>query len=345
MSNRSLLNYMCAIAGLLLVGSGVGHRVTAQAAPPKTVKDTAKKNPVVSDQRLKISKEVKPSVKLQGSAGGEVKLVPCPVDQDSVDRALAAVRQEQFAREQHARVDQFQLDSIVAAGRIREAVDRERAIAAAQRERHYLDSIAFAKKAEEDAALARQRHLARGFYVGLAGGASAPERDTRNGYTGGWNTTVPFGWDASDQPYGFRTDFSVDHLNGTRLQNQSAVTTAASGDITIWSLNADLKLRAHAPGSPTRSHVYALGGVGAHRVAEGVYGTLGALAGEKLNFSDAKTNFGWNVGAGASLEWGSTELFVESRFFQVKTDLAYHMNGGVGTYTSFTPIVVGLQFF
>jgi hypothetical protein len=29
----------------------------------------------------------------------------------------------------------------------------------------------------------------------------------------------------------------------------------------------------------------------------------------------------------------------------VKSDLAYHMNGGVGTYTSFTPIVVGLQFF
>ncbi len=163
MSNRRLLNYTCAIAGLLLVGSGVSHRVTAQATPPKTVKDTAKKNPVVSDQRLKIGKEVKPAVKLQGSAGGEVKLVPCPVDQDSVDRALAAVRQEQFAREQHARVDQFQLDSI--------------------------------------------------------------------------------------------------------------------------------------------------------------------------------------VGAGASLEWGSTELFVESRFFQVKTDLAYHMTVGVGTYTSFTPIVVGLQFF
>jgi hypothetical protein len=64
-----------------------------------------------------------------------------------------------------------------------------------------------------------------------------------------------------------------------------------------------------------------------------------------LNFSDAKTSLGWNVGAGASLEWGPTELFVETRFFQVKTDLAYHLNGGVGTYTSFTPIVVGLQFF
>jgi hypothetical protein len=91
--------------------------------------------------------------------------------------------------------------------------------------------------------------------------------------------------------------------------------------------------------------VYALGGIGAHRVAEGVYGATGPLAGQKLSFSDAKTSLGWNVGAGASLEWGPTELFVETRFFQVKTDLAYHLNGGVGTYTSFTPIVVGLQFF
>jgi opacity protein-like surface antigen len=267
------------------------------------------------------------------------------VDQDSVDRAIAAVRQEQYAREQHARDDQRVLDSILAAGRVRDAVNRERAIAAAERQNRFLDSVAFAKKAANEAALARQRHLARGFYIGLAGGASAPQRDTRNGYTGGWNTTIPFGWDASDQPFGLRTDFSVDHMNGTRVHDLAGVTTGASGDITVWSLNADLKLRAHAPGAPTRSHVYALGGIGAHRVAEGVYGATGPLAGQKLNFGDAKTSLGWNVGAGASLEWGFTELFVETRFFQVKTDLAYHLNGGVGTYTSFTPIVLGLQFF
>jgi hypothetical protein len=29
----------------------------------------------------------------------------------------------------------------------------------------------------------------------------------------------------------------------------------------------------------------------------------------------------------------------------VKTDMAYHLNSGVGTYTSFTPIIVGLQWF
>jgi opacity protein-like surface antigen len=190
-----------------------------------------------------------------------------------------------------------------------------------------------------------RRHLARGFYVGVGGGASMPERDTRNGYTGGWNTTVPFGWDASDLPIGVRADLSVDHLNGTRIHDQNNVTTAASGDITVWSANADLKLRAHAPGAPSRTNLYVLGGVGAHRVANGVYGSAGADAGRNLEFRDAKTSFGWNLGAGASIGWGPTEMFVESRFFQVKSDLGFHLNGGVGTYTSFTPLVVGLQWF
>jgi opacity protein-like surface antigen len=182
-------------------------------------------------------------------------------------------------------------------------------------------------------------------YIGLAGGASAPQRDLRNGYTGGWNTTVPVGWDATDLPIGLRADVSVDHMNGTRLQNQFGTTTSASGDITVWSLNTDLKLRAHAPGTPTRTNVYALGGVGVHRVTEGVYGATGPNAGQNLSFSDAKSSYGWNVGAGVSMAWGPTEIFVESRFLQIKTDLAFHINGGVGTYTSFTPIVVGLQWF
>jgi opacity protein-like surface antigen len=366
-----MFNYMGAIAGLLLLGSGTGSPLAGQV-PPKPVTDTTVKKPAVSEQRMKIQKGltakvpeqtpvVTPGVTLdkpvaanlpaakkgvkRQTAGGEVTLPPCPVDQDSVDRALAAVRQEDFAREQQALQDQRRLDSVSAEFRVRDAVDQARSLAAAARQREKLDSIAFAEKTREEAALALKRHLARGFYLGLAGGASAPQRDSRNGYTGGWNTTIPFGWDANNSPFGIRTDFSVDHLNGTRTQNQLAVTTAASGDITVWSLNADLKLRMHAPGTPTRSHVYVLGGAGAHRVSEGVYGTTGPLAGQKLNFSDAKTNFGWNVGAGASLEWGPTELFIESRFFQVKSNLTYHMNNGVGTYTSFTPIVVGFQFF
>ncbi|MGH7619222.1 MAG: outer membrane protein [Gemmatimonadaceae bacterium] len=303
--------------------------------------DTTKKAPA---KHIAIHKDT--IEKTTAGSAGEVCLpLACGIDQDSVDRAVAAVRAGQFEREQNARDAQRRIDSMEMAGRVRFAVDRIRSAIAADRERTRIDSIASAQAAESEALFQRQRHLARGFYAGLAAGASAPQRDLRNGYTGGWNTTVPVGWDTDDSPLGIRADMSVDHMNGTRFQDQFGTTTAASGDITVWSVNTDLKLRAHAPGTPSRTNVYALGGIGAHRVTQGVYGATGLNAGQNLSFANAKTAFGWNVGAGVSMSWGPTELFVESRFIQATTDMAYHMNGGIGTYTSFTPIVVGLQWF
>ena len=331
MSNRRTVKYIAALmAGLAIMGSSAAT-VAAQAVPTKPTTDTSAK-------RIKVQKKSE----IIKQVGGEVCLpTNCVSDQAAIDRAVAAERDAALVRELQARNEQRRLDSVGMALRM-EQMQRE---ANAKIERARLDSIANAEAAERDAQAALKRHLARGFYLGIAGGASMPQRDIRNGYTGGWNTMVPFGWDSDNSPLGFRTDFSVDHLNGTQVHNASEVTTGASGDITVWSLNADLKLRAHAPGAPSRTNVYALGGIGAHRVVNGVYGTTGPNAGQTLSFNDAKTNFGWNVGAGVSMAWGPTELFVESRFFHVKSDLGFHQNGGVGTYTSFTPIVVGLQWF
>ena len=336
MSNRRTVNCIAALMAGLAIMAGSATTLAGQVAPTKPATDTSAK-------RIKVQKgsEITKNVVVT-KAGGEVCLPEkCVPDQAAIDRAVAAERDAALAREAQARDEQRRLDSVAMALRVQRVL-RE---ADAMRESERLDAIARAQAADREAQLAMKRHLARGFYLGLAGGANAPQRDLRNGYAGGWTTTVPFGWDANDSPLGFRTDFSIDHLNGTRVHDQSELTTAASGDITVWSLNADLKLRAHAPGTPSRTNVYALGGIGAHRVVNGVYGFTGPNAGQQLSFNDAKTNFGWNVGAGVSLAWGPTELFVESRFFQIKSDLGYHQNGGVGTYTSFTPIVIGLQWF
>jgi opacity protein-like surface antigen len=319
-------------------------RSSGQATPTKPPADTIKRTPAAPAKHIAIHKDtIRTTTRTEP---GEVCIpLRCGIDQDSVDRAVAAVRAKQFEREASARDAQRRLDSMETANQVRDAVRRTHAAAAAERERSSLDSVARAEAAAREAELARAHMLARGMYVGVAGGASAPQRALRNGYTGGWNTTIPVGWDASDSPFGIRADVGVDHLNGTRFEDPSTTTTAASGDITIWSLNTDLKLRAHTPGAPSRSNVFALGGIGIHRVTQGVYGTIGVNAGRNLSFENAKTSFGWNVGAGVSMAWGPAELFVESRFIQVKSDLAYHMNGGVGTYTSFTPIVIGLQWF
>jgi len=272
-----------------------------------------------SSQRIKISKDTGKVA----TAGGEVDLKAMVRHDDSI------------------RAEQHMLDSTLAAlSRARLMMQTELRIANMKAKARD-DSIARARSE----ALALKLGLTRGYYIGIAGGMSAPQRALRDGYTGGWNVTVPVGYDPTNSPLGVRADLSVDHLNGTRVHNVSEQTMAASGDITVWSLNTDLKLRIHAPGAGNRTHFYLLGGVGAHRVAGGIYGTTSSRAGQNVTFGDAKTKFGWNAGGGVATKWGPAELFAESRFFQVKTDFAFHQAGGVGTYTSFTPVMIGLQWF
>jgi len=337
MYSRRTIRWVAALTTGVAIVSGSPSRAVGQASPPAKV-DTIKKPAVdTSTKRIKIQK-----TEIQ-QAGGEVCLpIACvtseaPRGSITLDMALD--------RERYARETQFIMDSIRAEERYdRERMRMQREIATI-RAQAWRDSVARVEAAERAAQLARARIRARGFYVALAGGGNMAERDIRNGYTGGWNTTIPMGWDASNSPFGFRADLSVDKLHGTLLRDASNATIAASGDVVVWSLNTDVKLRAHAPGTPTRTHVYALAGIGAHRVVNGVYGTSGPNAGKTLDFADAKTNFSWNVGAGMSTAWGPTEVFIESRFVQVKSNLRYHHSGGVGTYTSFVPIVVGLQWF
>lgn len=272
-----------------------------------------------SSQRIKISKDTGKIA----TAGGEVDLKAMARHDDSI------------------RADQRVLDSTLAAlSRGRLVMQTELRIAN-MKAKFREDSIARARSE----ALALKLGLTRGYYLGIAGGTSAPQRALRDGYTGGWNVTVPVGFDATNSPLGVRADVSVDHLNGTRVHNQYEQTMAASGDITVWSMNTDLKLRIHAPGAGNRTHLYLLAGVGAHRVTGGIYGSTDARAGQNVTFADAKTKFGWNAGGGIAMSWGPAELFAESRFFQVKTDLPFHQAGGVGTYTSFTPVMIGLQWF
>lgn len=297
----------------------------AARAPVKPPRDTAAKH-------IKIVKE--PSKDTVKSAGGEVALPRCAV-MPACDMTIPA------AHDDSVRIAQYRLDSIAAARNDEAREARLRADEAARLDAARRDSIATANAAR----LALARSIARGWYFGIAGGASAPQRDLRNGYTGGWNVTIPIGYDATDNPLGVRLDGAVDHLNGTRVHNASEVTVAMSGDVTVWSLNLDGKLRIPAPGGAARSHLYLLGGVGGHVVTGGVYGTSGPLAGQNIPYDSTRSRFGWNVGAGASMKWGGAELFIESRFFQIKTDYAFHSTGGIGTYASFTPVVVGLNWF
>ena len=321
---------------LLGVAALAGSQVPVKPLP----KDTAAKTKPITQagQPIKIRKE-------PTTASGEVKLLPTRVDSSKPCEVVMTKTVIDTTRDDSIRAAQFKFDSVTAVfernqlrnrltDQMRDRVDATKA-----------DALAAENARKEAEAAALKLRLARGYYFGIGGGASAPQRAVRDGYTGGYNVTVPVGFDATDLPLGIRADVTVDHMNGTRLHNQFEQTLAMSGDITVWSLNTDVKLRIPTPGGGSRTHLYGLAGVGAHRVTGGVYGTTSPNAGQNLEFKDAATKLGWNVGAGAAIAWGPTELFMETRFFQVKTDLNYHLNGGIGTYTSFTPIIVGLQWF
>ena len=329
-----------ATAAVVALGAASVAPLRAQAPQKTSRTDT-------SHTRIKIVKE---SPTEHAAAGiivshGEVGLsAVCPVCQDSVEHMAAQLHAVRLEID-HARYVQHSVDSMELVQRLRQADEQAHAnfAAALTAERHRAEARADSIEAARQASLRAQ--LARGFYAGIGGGASAPQRDIRNGYTGGWNLTLPVGWDATRLPLGVRADFAIDRLNGTHLHDDQNDIRSVSGPLTVWSVNTDLKLRLPAPGASSRTHLYVLGGIGASRVANGVFGYTGPDAGKNVTFGDAGTKFGWNTGAGASFAWGQRDLFVESRFFQVKTDLPYHTSGGVGTYTSFTPIVVGLTWF
>jgi hypothetical protein len=311
---------------LLLAG------VAALAATPSVAGSQAPVKPPVV-KKLPIVKEK--------TAAGEVSLLPLVC----IEPTAAPVAAIDITREAAIRAEQARLDSVMFAQErdlIESRMLRRLATARFQARENMRRETENDRIAEENAR--RLRLSSRGIYLGIGGGSSSPMRYVRDSYTGGYNVTIPAGYDATSFPLGYRFDLSVDHLNGTRVLDANANTIGANGDITVWSLNFDLKPRIQAPGTQ-RAHLYGLAGVGIHRVSGGVYGTSGELMGNTLDFSKTGLKAGWNAGAGASFAWGPAELFVESRFMQVKTDYHFRAHGGLGKYTSFTPLVVGLTWF
>jgi hypothetical protein len=251
---------------------------------------------------------------------------PAPIiNQDSINAVAAAERARQ---DSIARIDQMRRDSIAMA-------ERRRADSIAVAERARMDSIARADSVARAAELARLNiRRPGGFYIGLAGGANFPMSDLKNAYKTGYNVTVPFGWDSRIGPFGLRFDAAYDLINGQQLG------TSDFHDLRVASLNGDLKLK--APLGRTWSNFYVLGGGGAHRMyGGGLDGPTPATSAASTKFADAKTVFGWNAGAGFSVNWGWSGMFVESRYFSVSKDAASTFGAGSA---KFVPVILGIMF-
>ena len=167
--------------------------------------------------------------------------------------------------------------------------------------------------------------LPGGVYFGLGGGVSAPNGALFTPNSAGPSAQAQLGWQGLNSILGLRGD-----INWAKPGEDSRFANAqADPDILNFSADAKLNLPflTHTFGV---THKFALYGIGGYTHTmyknlplriDGVNPTTG-----ELNFvpGEAKwTHFnGWNAGGGASLGWGRTELFFESRVLAFKASNA-----------------------
>lgn len=164
-------------------------------------------------------------------------------------------------------------------------------------------------------------HLPYGLYFGLGGGVSAPNGALFTPNSAGPTAQAQLGWQGTW--LGLRGD-----LNWAKPGEDSRFAgLQADPDILNWSADAKLNLPflTHTFGVAHRFSLYGVGGY-THTMYKNLpmrtnsfdaNGTPIFLAGTG-NWTHEN---GWNAGGGASLGWGKTELFLETRVLAFNTDV------------------------
>jgi len=161
--------------------------------------------------------------------------------------------------------------------------------------------------------------LPNGLYFGIGAGVMAPNGSIYNTNSAGPSFQAQLGWQGAKQIIGLRAD--VNYAQPGEDSRYSA--PQANPDIVNFSADAKLQLPflSHLFGATHRFALYGIGGY-THtmyknlpiRVLTG--GTMPAGGGGVpflVGSNDWTHKNWWNAGGGASLMWGRTELFVESR--------------------------------
>jgi hypothetical protein len=181
--------------------------------------------------------------------------------------------------------------------------------------------------------------LPSGMYFGFGGGVSAPNGALFNTNSAGPSAQVQVGWQGAKNIIGIRGDVNY------AQPGEDGRYSGTQGNPDIVNFNADLKLNLpffnHLMGAQHRFNIYGIGGY-THTMykslpirAEGsnADGSIVVIKGQ----DDWTHQNGWNAGAGASLGWGRTELFVESRVLAFKTT-------GIPQARQM-PFVLGINFY
>jgi hypothetical protein len=181
--------------------------------------------------------------------------------------------------------------------------------------------------------------LPGGLYFGLAGGVSAPNGALFNVNSAGPSFQAQLGWQGAKNLLGLRADVNYAQPG----EDSRFASFQADPDILNFSADAKLQLPffTHLMGAQHRFALYGIGGY-THTMYKNLpirvdgttaSGDIVVVAGSP----DWKHQNGWNAGGGASLGWGRTELFLESRVLSFNPDNAPRARQ--------IPVMFGINFY
>jgi hypothetical protein len=180
-----------------------------------------------------------------------------------------------------------------------------------------------------------------GFYFGLGGGSSLPAANFNDSDHPGWRVEGMLGVDPLGSPFGLRLTGAYN-----RYEPHSYVENVL-GNAQIMSLALDGKLRlVKIQPFAKRVQLYGIAGGTWNHFKDVLENNRGVLSiGDNVGGNqvlpsvidhDWHNGWGYNVGGGAELGWGRTNLFIESRFSRFS---------GEQTKISSIPLVIGLSWF
>ena len=181
--------------------------------------------------------------------------------------------------------------------------------------------------------------LPNGLYFGIGAGVTAPNGSLFTPNSAGPSAQAQLGWQGAKNMLGIRGD-----VNWAKPGEDSRY-AGVQADPDILNFSADAKLQLpffnHLFGAQHRFALYGIGGY-THTMYKNLPiraeqpnadGSINVIPG---NGSWTHQN-GWNAGGGASLMWGRTELFVETRV------LAF--NNDVISQARQMPFMLGINFY
>jgi len=179
-----------------------------------------------------------------------------------------------------------------------------------------------------------------GFYVGVGGGSSLPAANFNDSDHPGWRIEGLIGVDPVGSPLGLRL------TGGYAMYEPHTYAERVVGNASMMNAGIDGKVRVLAI-QPMNKHIQLYGIVGGtwNRFKDVLENNKGIMSvGDHIggfNILPAPdhewhTGFGWNAGGGAEMGWGSTNIFVESRFSRFS---------GENSKISHVPVMVGLSWY